>query len=287
MIDHPLLIEQMANAGVKTECTQLDAKSWLVFLESINQYYHQIDENRTLMEYTLKLSSEEVYSSLKFSILGKMAAGIAHEINTPLATVKLAADLVKENLVESIPDTEFILEKIELVDRTLGRINTLIKNLRNFARDGSEDLCRRESIREILNDALSLCKERFKKNHIEFRLVFPENQDFFIFCRALQISQVLLNLLANSADSVETLEEKWIELRVARVKIDGQNKIELSVLDSGKHMFNPFFTPKEISKGSGMGLSISSGYIKNHGGELIYDSLSKNNCFIIKLPEIS
>lgn len=267
-----------------------EAKEQMIYIWYIRDLQKQIE-----FEKIIEMQRTELVTSSKLVVLGEMAGGIAHEVNTPLATIKFAVELMKENLLDAIPDTEFVLKKLELVDRTLGRINTIIRNLRNFARDGSQDPMRRVNVREVLDDTLSLCRERFKKHNIEIRVVITDNTDFFINCRTVQISQVILNLLSNSFDAVENLEHKWVQINVGRIIVEGHNKVEMAILDSGsgisdavvKKMFDPFFTTKEIGKGTGMGLSISTGYIRNHGGELCYDSKSKNTCFKIKLPEVS
>jgi PAS domain S-box-containing protein len=267
-----------------------EAKEQLIYI-----WYIRDLRKQKQFEKIIEIQRGELITSSKFAVLGEMAGGIAHEVNTPLATIKFAVELMQENLLDAIPDTEFVLKKLELIDRTLGRINTIIRNLRNFARDGSRDPLRRMNIREVLEDTLSLCRERFKKHNIEIRVVITENTELFINCRAVQISQVVLNLLSNSFDSIENLEQKWVQINVSRAIIDGYPKVEISILDSGlgiadvivKKMFDPFFTTKEIGRGTGMGLSISTGYIIDHGGELYYEPKSKNTCFKIKLPEVS
>lgn len=100
--------------------------------------------------------------------------------------------------------------------------------------------------------------------------------------------QVILNLLNNSYDALESLNEKWIEIKLQK----NNNKIVISVTDSGEgipnnishKIFEPFFTTKEIGKGPGLGLCISKGIIEGYKGNLYLDKSSFNKCFIIELP---
>jgi C4-dicarboxylate-specific signal transduction histidine kinase len=245
-------------------------------------------------EAIIEAQRTELITSSKLATLGEMAGGIAHEVNTPLTTIKFSIDLMKQNILEDLPDTDFMLQKIELVDKTLDRIHVIIKNLRNFARDGNLDPLKRESVHEIIDSSLSLCKEKFKKHNIQIEYCEKKNESHFISCRGVQISQVILNLLSNSFDAVESLENPWIKITMTEDIMNGKKFINIKVSDCGSgispqivdKMFNPFFTTKEVGKGTGMGLSISSGIIKTHGGELIYDHKSEYTCFIIKLPSL-
>ena len=108
-------------------------------------------------------------------------------------------------------------------------------------------------------------------------------------CRPNEVSQVLLNLLNNSYDAVEELEDKWIQV-VTSIKND---KVCISVIDSGNgisqeianEIMQPFFTTKPIGKGTGLGLSISKNLLESQQGELIIDHESANTKFDILLPK--
>ena len=130
-----------------------------------------------------------------------------------------------------------------------------------------------------------MCHERFKTNGVN--LTVGEVPDVFIRCRATQISQVLINLLNNSYDAIETLPEKWV-----KVELDaGSERARIRIVDSGlgipleirDKILNPFFTTKEIGKGTGLGLSVSKGIIDEHGGVLSVPENVKNTTFEIEL----
>lgn len=114
--------------------------------------------------------------------------------------------------------------------------------------------------------------------------------DFFFNGRQAQIEQVLLNLLNNSFDAIQSTPDRWIHI-TARLE---NHRVLILVTDSGtgipndvqQKMLQPFFTTKEVGKGTGLGLSISKGIIEDHQGQLYYDPKNKNTCFVIDLPEI-
>jgi C4-dicarboxylate-specific signal transduction histidine kinase len=130
------------------------------------------------------------------------------------------------------------------------------------------------------------CNERFKNKNVELKLSIPDN--FKLNVRPNQITQVLLNLLNNSFDSIINANDRWVKISAT----EEDRIIKIEVTDSGEKippeiqskMMLPFFTTKEVGKGTGLGLSISQGLIENHGGKLFFDKTAKNNCFKIELP---
>lgn len=234
----------------------------------------------------VQLQRAKMIAAAKMSELGKMAGGIAHEINTPLATISLSTERLLTALREPSVDLEAIVQCAEVIDMTTYRIAKIISGLRNFSRDGSTDGMELVKLREIVNETLCLCNENFKKHGIRLEVEVPEKLE--IFGRPIQISQVLLNLLNNSQDAIEGQEAPWVRIGVR----EAPHEILLFVMDSGagissevqEKIFHPFFTTKGIGKGTGLGLSISAAIIKNHGGTIEYDGSSGNTCFTISFP---
>jgi PAS domain S-box-containing protein len=230
----------------------------------------------------------KIISSAKMSSLGEMAGGIAHEINNPLAIIGLSANQSFEALAKNPPDLPFAKESLEKIRFTVKRIGKIIKGLRSFSRSGEKDPFEPTTIKQIVEDTLELCRERFATYQV--KLEIPELPNIEIECRAVQISQVLLNLLNNSLDSVVDGKNSWVKVEVE----DQENKIHLIVTDSGsgipaaiaERMMEPFFTTKEVGFGTGLGLSISKGIVEDHHGNLDYDSSSVNTRFVIRLPKI-
>lgn len=117
------------------------------------------------------------------------------------------------------------------------------------------------------------------------------SEEFEFYCRPVQISQVLLNLLNNSIDAVKSLDSKRIQIRF----VVENEKIGFSISDSGAgikkdhipNLFTPFFTTKEIGIGTGLGLSIAKGIVDAHQGNIYFDTASTETCFVFLLPRVS
>jgi C4-dicarboxylate-specific signal transduction histidine kinase len=133
-----------------------------------------------------------------------------------------------------------------------------------------------------------LAEFRMKQSDIEFKVVKPESE-FTFDCRSIQLEQVLVNTLNNAHDAIaEKTEGKWVELKAFQEGdkcvfwiTDSGNGIPPEVIDK---IFNPFFTTKDVGKGTGIGLSISFGIISEHKGSIRVDRQCANTRFVIEIP---
>ena len=242
---------------------------------------------------TEKLLEEEkgrALHSSKMAVLGEMAGGIAHEINTPLAIIMTLSGQLLELINEGDLEPETFRNSLAKIEKTSERIAKIISGLRSFSRDSSKDTFSEVSLRTVIDETLSFCRERITREGVTLELVIPDSEIKFLG-HSTEISQVLLNLLSNAHDAVLNLEKKHIKLAI----IETERDIEISVTDSGtgipfelqKKVFNPFFTTKPVGKGTGLGLSISSAIIKNHGGVMFIDDTCPQTKFSIWLPKLS
>jgi C4-dicarboxylate-specific signal transduction histidine kinase len=252
-------------------------------LENRKQYM----ELAKAMEYRKECESLLIHSS-KMAALGEMAGGISHEINNPLSVIFGKVQRLR-NLAESGRfNAEQFLDQSKVIEAMSQRIATIIKSLRSFARDGSGDPFVTTSVKTMLEDTLELCHAKFKQNSIELRLP-TVSETLHAKCRAVEISQVLLNLLSNAFDAALVCKEKWVQLDVR----EDSDWLEFSVTDSGngidsklrEKIMQPFFTTKEIGKGAGLGLSISKGFVDGHHGSLFLDTGSAHTRFVVRIPK--
>ena len=255
---------------------ELQAKDQTSHLQEIvRQNVDEIDRQRA-----------SLFAAEKMAELGQMAGGIAHEINNPLAMiVGLTRRLYRRVEGQNNFDAE-IKTIVEKIDRYVNRIAKIVTGLRTISRDGSQDPFVPSSIKQIIDDTLTLTLERFINNGLKLE-VFIED-DVIAECRSVQISQVLINLINNSFDELKGKPSAWVRLESQVVN----GLVELSVTDSGngipehisKKIMQPFFTTKAIGHGTGLGLSISHGILKSHGGELFLDPQSPNTRFVLRFP---
>lgn len=244
------------------------------------------DRARVETEKILVAQRQAASAAAKMAALGEMASGVAHEINNPLAIIRGRADHLLTLLDAGPVDTERLKSDLHRMQVTTDRIARIIKGLKAFSRDSSRDPMEMISISSIVEDVVELSRERFSKRSIELRVSIVE--DLLIECRPTEIEQVLVNLINNSYDAVENLNEKWIEVSVYREATN----VVISVVDSGAgidpivvdKMMQPFYTTKEVGRGTGLGLSISKGIAEAHHGFLDYDAKAPHTCFVLSLP---
>lgn len=239
------------------------------------------------VEFERELQDERSKSiqASKMATLGEMAAGMAHEINTPLAVISGAANIIMRHIEEG--DLHLAEDRIDKINRSVSRISKIITGLKNFSR--SSGLQNRDfyDISRVIEDAVDLIEYSFKK--CDIKLFVDIRTEAKVFCNDIEIEQVLINLLNNAKDALEDRKESWIRV-VAEERGD---QVVIQISDSGpgvpkelhNEIFHPFFTTKPVGKGTGLGLSISHGIVESHSGELFYDDKKESSTFTLKLEK--
>ncbi len=242
----------------------------------------------TLQDITEQIQFQQsALQTSKMGALGDMAGNIAHEINNPLTVIftrikKLLVDAKSNSL-----DLKKITGDFEKIYIMTLRIEKIVRVLKYFSQDGDSESKTPIQIEQVIQDCLDLCKERIQNNKIKLRLQYSANP--YVLGNAIEFSHVIMNLINNSFDAVQAVDDKWIDIDVSL-----QNSIvHIRVSDSGEkipeeiqtRIMEPFFTTKEIGKGTGVGLSTAKGIIEQHQGKLYLDTAAINTCFVIELPE--
>jgi two-component system NtrC family sensor kinase len=239
-----------------------------------------IDKARLIEEQKARYDELALHTE-KLSALGRMAAGIAHEINNPLAGVLLYSS----NLYKKIPDDSSLKEGMEIIIRETQRCKIIIQGLLEFARD-REPKKTMADIDQVIERALNMLENEFRLRHIQIERAYSKDLKTSMLDKN-QLQQVFVNLLLNAAHAID--KDGTIEIRT-RPDSAGEHVI-IEVQDSGcgippEHLnkiFEPFFSTMET--GSGLGLAVSYGIVRNHQGELTVESQpGKGACFTITLP---
>lgn len=252
--------------------------------------YLQTMEDVTELKAKEKLLAEQemkIVASSRMASLGEMAAGIAHEINNPLAIINGHAGVLRKQLLQKgLGEDADIVKKVDAIESVVQRIAKIIKGLRTFARETDSRDDEWITVEALLEETLSFSRERFRADGVELITRVPA--DLKIKCQPHQISQVILNLLNNALDAVQNSRNKSVIIEA----ISHPGGVEISVSDSGSgipydlrsRIMQPFFTTKEVGKGVGLGLSISQGIIHSHNGKFYLDENSARTRFVIWLP---
>lgn len=242
-----------------------------------------------LLEKEVQEERAKSIQTSRLASIGEMAAGVAHEINNPLTIINTAVLMLKKLVSRKTLNDEILMDSLNDIDLTVKRISQIISGLKNLSRDSSGEVASAFTLQEVLNDVLSICREKFKINGIDFRIDMKDPLiEKQIEGRRVQLSQVLLNIISNAYDAVSFVPEKWISLEVLKE----EDLLKIIITDSGsgiapeirEKIFNPFFTTKEIGKGTGLGLSLSRTLIENIRGKLYLDTTRPQTCFVIEFP---
>jgi len=230
--------------------------------------------------------------SVRLASLGQVAGGIAHEINTPLAVILANAQQLRRAFQNGVLDRERIEKNAERIELTSQRIAKIISGMRTLARDGARDPMESCDLVSLIQGVLDLCAERLAAKNVQVSFECPQGTQ--IHGRFVQLSQVILNLVNNAVDAMDEAamakKQIWVEVRCP------DSAIEISIVDSGpgvpteirEQLFKPFFTTKPVGKGSGLGLSISASWVKDHGGTIeLVDGDARGAHFLLRFPQAS
>ena len=264
------------NAMIKDLKTARDQREkWTQTLEEeIAKKTEEIQKTHANLVQTEKLAS-----------LGRMAAGVAHEINNPLTGVVTFAHLLKKQFAPEsteAQDLDIIIEQAE-------RCSKIIKNLLTFARATPTEKGK-VSINDVLSRTIFMVQNQEKFHHIKFNINL-ENTQFIIVGDSSQFQQIFLNMFINAADAMGGRGN--ITVATHTVKEDGKSSVEIEFTDEGTgikeedmaKLFEPFFTTKPVGKGTGLGLSVSHGIVKHFGGTITVKSeVGKGTSFFVRLP---
>lgn len=234
----------------------------------------------------LQQKNQELEEAKRLSLIGEFAAGIAHEVNNPLAVIHSKTQLLELQINNvNIEDKALqqIHDSLNSIKSTTLHTSELIKNLKTFSSKAEPEKMEFVELRQVIDMTLKICQGRCADSEIQ--LLNEVEGKLKPKCNATVLSQILVNLISNSIDAVYELNEKWIKLQT-RVSEDF---MELIVTDSGNgipadivgKINQPFFSTKDPGKGSGLGLSIASKSTEKMNGKLYYNKESEHTQFIL------
>ncbi len=226
---------------------------------------------------------EQLQQREKLSSIGLLAAGVAHEVNTPLTGVSSYTQM----LLGMIPENDPKHALLQKVHKQTDRASNIVSNLLNFSRVGNATEFSEIDIHRVLDDTIQLLEPQMRRSQIEIVRNY-----FFglpkIYANAGKLQQVFTNLLLNSRDAIP--DRGKIELTTV---LNKDETITVKVSDNGigitpeniKKIYDPFFTTKGVGRGTGLGLAVSYGIVQEHSGHITVESTAgEGTTFRITLP---
>ncbi len=245
------------------------------------------EANRKKLRFEARLRDQQ-----KLESIGTLAGGVAHEINNPVNGIMNYGQLIFDESDENSTIKEYAQEIIHETER----VSEIVTNLLQFSRQEHRGFSM-VKITDIIDKTLSLVKTIIRNDQIDIQVEIEENLPR-IECRSQQIQQVLLNLLTNARDSLNSKypgadADKKLILICKKVKRKNKEWVQIIVEDHGtgieksiqKKIFDPFYTTKDRASGTGLGLYISYGIVKDHKGRLTFETMEDSfTRFYLYLP---
>ncbi|TVQ80991.1 MAG: GHKL domain-containing protein [Bradymonadales bacterium] len=240
--------------------------------------------DRKKLERELNHERAKSIHASKLASLGEMAAGIAHEINNPLAVILAARGMISKKG----DDPDLVKNYLEKIEKSTHRISRIVESLRKFSRREDVPSFKPQNLRELVEEAVMLTSSNATRWDVSVRIeVAAELQ---VECDEIGICQVLVNLINNALSAASTAEQRFVEIRCQ----DFGERLKIQVLDAGpgvpeeirEKIFEPFFTTKKAGEGTGLGLPICQQILKEHQTELHLVEQEANTCFEFCLKRI-
>ncbi|HEX5227106.1 MAG TPA: ATP-binding protein [Bryobacteraceae bacterium] len=221
----------------------------------------------------------------KLSSIGLLAAGVAHEVNTPLAVISTYAQMLAKQISEDEQKSK-LLDKIA---KQTFRASEIVNSLLSFSRTSPTEFVEVD-VSKVIQETLNLIDHQLKKSHVEVKLDAPAAMPA-VKGNSGKLQQVFLNLFLNARDAMEVSDASGGTLTVRASTEGGFARIDVSDTGQGisaEHMeriYDPFFTTKAARKGTGLGLSVTYGIVREHGGTIEVESrLGAGSRFRVELP---
>lgn len=264
--------------------------------EAINEMCEQLEHQRRELE-TETASRVEAVEQLRhaerLNMVGRMAAGIAHEIGTPLNVVSGRAELIASGMLSD----DAVRDSAKTIQSESQRITKIVRHLLDFARQSTPQRSRQD-LNQLVSMTANLMEPLAAKHQTELHLWLP-SPPLFADIDPSQIQQVLTNLIVNAIQTIRQDGQLTVTLSSERTTPPGNESSEpqpycrIAIADNGsgiaqqdlEHIFEPFFTTKDVGEGTGLGLSISHGIVQEHQGWISVESEEgRGSTFTIHLP---
>ncbi len=243
------------------------------FIETIRDINERVNLRNKIVEFE------------KAQLIGKIAEGIAHHLGTPLASMLLRVQMLKEDFLQ-MQEYANVVEKLDSVERQIFYSQKVLQRLLRFARKAEKERCL-ESISSLIEEGVEIITPLIRKQGIELELSFCKDTKILADSDLLEL--VFSDIIMNAVDAMP----EGGKLSIVACKNDTEDLVEITISDTGigiprevlQFVFEPFFTTKPAGKGTGLGLSVARSIIHDHGGGIRIDSVERKGTSVwIKIP---
>jgi PAS domain S-box-containing protein len=266
--------------------TSTDVTKRVELEDALKQYTVELEDKVDKGTAAAQKLEQQVMHSEKLAALGRLSAGIAHEIGNPLTSISSFAQLLRE-----LTTDEFTQNSLDIINKHIQRITDIVRKMSTFARADSLNI-QYVQLNDVLQSTLDLVRlDKRMKNTIEILVSFDPDLPKTMVDEG-QMSQVFINIIFNALDAMPEGGRLNITTRRDHGE-SGKDSILIEFADNGigiskqefEKIFDPFYTTKEVGKGTGLGLSVSYNIIKRFNGEIKVESGDgKGTIFTIILP---
>ncbi|MFH1336666.1 MAG: ATP-binding protein, partial [Candidatus Zixiibacteriota bacterium] len=263
----------------------------------VEEYTHNLEKTNSELANALK-SLKETQSQLiqveKLAAVGQLAAGVAHELNNPLGGIlgysQFALEKIEQKPVSQFnpEDTQNLRQYLKDIEQQTKKCRTIIQSLLKFSRASKHEEFEPIDIGQVLKETFIFTRHQIVKNKVKLVQELEESLPL-IEGHPSQLQQVFTNLILNAVQAMPGGGTLTVQSR----KGEGSRTVETSFTDTGMgiaednldKVFEPFFTTKKVGDGTGLGLSVSYGLIKDHGGEIqVKSQMNQGATFTVILP---
>lgn len=258
------------------------------YRENMENWTKALEEEISKKTSEIMKAHDQLINAEKLASLGRMAAGVAHELNSPLTGIVTFAHLM---LKRTPPENKQDIEDLEVIIEQAERCSKIIKGLLGFSRKTTSEKAL-VNINSLTESTISMVRNQAKFHNIKFSLNFDDSIPQ-VTTDPNQLQQVFINLLINAADAMNERGQVTVATRVISDSSSDKKYVEIEFTDTGPgipeenlgRVFEPFFTTKPVGKGTGLGLAVSYGIIRKHGGNIFVRSeMGKGASFFVRLP---
>ncbi len=285
-LNREVLVSSTDEIGKLGASFNIMVRSLRIMREELEDWAKNLELKVKQRTEELKVMQEAVIQTERLASLGKMAAGIAHEINNPLGGILVLSSLALENLDKDDPNRPNLEE---VVNQTI-RCRDIVKGLLQFSRQ-TEPKMSMVKISDLLEIILSLLEKQALFHNIDVDRKYHPNLPFVMVDQA-QFQQVFINILLNAVQAMNEIGTLTLETDYN----EDEKMVIVNITDTGSgipteiinKIFDPFFTTKDVGQGTGLGLSIAYGIVTRHNGKMsVQSKINEGTTFTIQIPVAS